>query len=464
MGPVDARSNPDDLTTHKAAREQQAIEELAHTWYAAGVRTTLITVFLVTIVAVPVFEVISDIRTNVANREQLLSQGVAADDLPSRRPRAFRFLDILPSAPQLSSPQRLRGWNDFAPGRLREYENDLVINSAAVGLLRPWVQTVLTRWLDVGNEKVFAGRDRWLFYSDGLDYVTGPGFLDRSASEGLASERDEIASMYARMFPPSDPRTTIVQFHDALQQVGATLVLLPIPDKATISASFLSPRAAVHPAELHNRSWDEFVADMQRRGVALLDVTKDMMRREQNGEQMFRPHDSHWTPGAVDMTAQLLARYLAERTGLLPLDRADYSRSTRSYASVGDLVALLKLPPSQEQRLFPAEPVTVSEVSHSTGGLWQSDPTSDIWLIGDSFLEVYSTQAESRHAGLAEQLSFYLQRPVHRAASHMWGPYLAREALGQTLAQVRDAARGRKVVVWEFAVRNMTAYTWPLMR
>jgi hypothetical protein len=86
-------------------------------------------------------------------------------------------------------------------------------------------------------------------------------------------------------------------------------------------------------------------------------------------------------------------------------------------------------------------------------------------LIGDSFLEMYSVEEGGvvPEAGLAERLSYYLQRPTDRIASHQWGAYGAREALGVSLRRVRERARGRRVVIWEFAIRNLAASAWNLM-
>ena len=41
----------------------------------------------------------------------------------------------------------------------------------------------MTGWLGAGNERVYPGRDGWLFYRPDVEYLTGPGFLDPAVME-----------------------------------------------------------------------------------------------------------------------------------------------------------------------------------------------------------------------------------------------------------------------------------------
>ena len=131
----------------------------------------------------------------------------------------------------------------------------------------------------------------------------------------------------------------------------------------------------------------------------------------------------------------------------------------------GDLVNLLSLSSLRQHSLFPTRS-SVGGVYTLAGARWQPDVASDILLIGDSFLEIYSSEQDGRvaaGAGLAEQLSYHLQRPVDRIAKHT-GEYGVREALGDSIAQLRQQAKGRKVIIWQFAVRKLAFDDWPLMQ
>ena len=69
-----------------------------------------------------------------------------------------------------------------ANGRLRQqiHECEQYLDDHS-WLTRKWqgpTQNWLTRWVGLGNEKVYVGRDGWLFYRPDVDQITGPGFLD----------------------------------------------------------------------------------------------------------------------------------------------------------------------------------------------------------------------------------------------------------------------------------------------
>ncbi|MCP5118094.1 MAG: hypothetical protein GY953_45345, partial [bacterium] len=66
-------------------------------------------------------------------------------------------------------------------------------------------------------------------------------------------------------------------------------------------------------------------------------------------------------------------------------------------------------------------------------------------------------------AGLAEQLSFHLQRPVDRVAINAGGVAATRQRLVQDLAAGRDRLAGKKVVVWQFAIRTLAVGDWELV-
>jgi alginate O-acetyltransferase complex protein AlgJ len=96
-----------------------------------------------------------------------------------------------------------------------------------------------------------------------------------------------------------------------------------------------------------------------------------------------------------------------------------------------------------------------------------------VLLLGDSFSNVYSDRAAFARgagldwgsgAGLAEQLSFALGRPVDRIVRNDDGAFATRRELAAELA--RAAARGRdrlagvRAVVWQFAERELAFGDW----
>ena len=47
----------------------------------------------------------------------------------------------------------------------------------------------MTGWLGAGNERVYVGRDGWLFYRPDVEYLTGRGFLDPAQIERRIDRR-----------------------------------------------------------------------------------------------------------------------------------------------------------------------------------------------------------------------------------------------------------------------------------
>ena len=66
-------------------------------------------------------------------------------------------------------------------------------------------------------------------------------------------------------------------------------------------------------------------------------------------------------------------------------------------------------------------------------------------------------------AGLVEQLSLALNRPVDTILRNDNGAYATREMLSRELAQGNDRLAGKKVVVWQFAARELAVGDWKLL-
>ncbi len=61
---------------------------------------------------------------------------------------------------------------------LDQFERDLSRQSVAQQSVQPRLQLSLARNLGFGTANVILGRDGWLFYRPGIDWLTGPGLLD----------------------------------------------------------------------------------------------------------------------------------------------------------------------------------------------------------------------------------------------------------------------------------------------
>jgi hypothetical protein len=83
-------------------------------------------------------------------------------------------------------------------------------------------------------------------------------------------------------------------------------------------------------------------------------------------------------------------------------------------------------------------------------------------LLGDSFTNVFSLEGMGwgAAAGLGPQLSLALQRPIDVIAQNDSGAFVTRRALARELAAGADRLAGKRVVIWEFAARELSAGDW----
>ena len=181
------------------------------------------------------------------------------------------------------------------------------------------------------------------------------------------------------------------------------------------------------------------------------------------GDPVYLARDTHWRPDAVIAVAQELARFLERETPLE--ERAPVSLDTRRVrvSDRGDIVGLLDLP--AERSPYPSETVEVQQILTADGQPWRPNPTADVLLLGDSFANIFSLEAMGwgTAAGLAEQLSFALGRPVDRLVQNANGAFASREALARELARGHDRLAGKRVVVYQFATRELTHGDWRLV-
>lgn len=63
-------------------------------------------------------------------------------------------------------------------------------------------------------------------------------------------------------------------------------------------------------------------------------------------------------------------------------------------------------------------------------------------------------------AGLAEHLAYHLGQPIDWIARNDAGAYATREMLSSQMAQGRNRLAGKRVVVWQFAARELAVGDW----
>jgi len=67
-------------------------------------------------------------------------------------------------------------------------------------------------------------------------------------------------------------------------------------------------------------------------------------------------------------------------------------------------------------------------------------------------------------AGFAEQLSYTLQRPIDRIVQNDQGAHATRGLLARELGRGADRLAGKRVVIWQFAARELAFGDWRVIQ
>jgi alginate O-acetyltransferase complex protein AlgJ len=427
------------------ARVTQAHLEVGQTTIGRPVAIALTAVFVVVIAAMPFSQAWSD-------PDVLRFPSAAGGDVG--------VIGHGAGEGERGSAPSLRTWvmtrNRDLLDRIQRFTDRLDDQSLLARHLRPVVQLLLTRGASTGNERVYIGRGGWLHYAADVQHLVGAGFLDdrqlarRSATGGSLTNA-----------PAPDPRPALLAFNAALARRGIRLVLLPTPVKAAIHPERLG-RTTVD-APVRNLSFARFATEMRAAGALLFDPAPLLADLGATGEAAYLARDTHWRPEAVVEVAHGLARFLERETALPTREPTQLARRMVGVSNRGDTAGLLGLPDRWSP--YPAERVEVRQVLTADGRPWRPDPSADVLLLGDSFSNIYSLDAMGwgDGAGLAAQLSLALGRPVDSLVRNDAGAFATREALAAELARGRDRLAGKRVLVYQFATRELSQGDWRLV-
>jgi alginate O-acetyltransferase complex protein AlgJ len=338
---------------------------------------------------------------------------------------------------------------------LRQVEKGIEDASYAKAWVQPRAQLWLTRLGRVGNKLAVVGHDGWLYFTPGVLHVGGPGFLDRVTQQ--SREKDALDSGQAALH--ADPLQAIVAFQRALAQRGTRLVLLPMPDKAALEPGPLHGSPGPGTMQAQNIDYERFLEQLRTLGVTVFDARRSAPDRRE--APLYLVQDTHFSPAFMELIARDLAKTVGALGVLPPLGEAPVLQAVEQRVSrVGDLVDMLKLP--DEQQLFQPQSVLVHQVQDESGSAWEPDPAADVLLLGDSFTNIFSLEGMGwgSASGLAPHLALSLHRPIDVIAQNDSGAFATRQALSRELSAGQDRLAGKRVVIWEFASRELSVGDW----
>ena len=385
-------------------RRETAEKELGSTQVKRNVSIVGLVIFSVTLLSVPICQLISA-------------------SLRGEPPHIFRAINLLP-VPNLTE--------------IAQYEDTLEEESVLTHWLLPSVQTILTQAFFIGNEQAYLGRDRWLFYRADIDSLITPD-SQKTASTALAA---------------------IIDFNRQLQARDITLVIVPTPVKPTIHPEKFSARYSNPNAPIQNPNYAAFVETLTAEGVLAYDPAPLLFAAARREPQYLKT-DTHWKPEAMERVAERLAAFIEEKVRLPSEPSFTYVKTPEDTVNIGDIAKMLKLPTGQ--KLFPQERVTRRVVETAIDR--QSAQNSEILFLGDSFSNIYSLAGMGwgDSSGFVEHLSVALARPIDKIVINAGGADATRQALVQALNRGRDRLTGKRVLVYQFATRELFFGDWKLL-
>ncbi len=337
---------------------------------------------------------------------------------------------------------------------LRSYESEMEETSVAANTLRPYMQ-LFSYWLfnDFG-EKALQGKDDWLFYKPGIDYLVKPWVRDKRALE--TDENDNILT--------DDPVKAIVTFRDQLASRGIDLLVVVVPVKPSVYPEKLNP--GFNPVKNNEKiSHSINILDqLNSYGVETVDLFSEFADARSTGEEsadaLFMKTDTHWSARGVRVAAKLIAARVRQYEWFADGD-IDYKIDTIFTDRRGDILEMTGLTDAKFRKInlsFETEKtkclqvynLTVQNDGSTARSLYRDNFTSaDILFLGDSFARIFQTD-EPGSAGIVAHVAYELSQPLASIVSDGGASTLVR----QTLERRSNVLDGKKLVIWEFVERD----------
>ena len=315
---------------------------------------------------------------------------------------------------------------------LRRYEHTLEDASWVASRLRPWVQYAQFAWLRDGGDKALVGRDGWLFYGPGVHYLTERPIRH----EATSTAADAVAG--------------IVDLRDQLAARGIRLLVMPVPNKESVYPERLTRRAAGTSSVCPETR--QLLARLKTADVEVLDLF-GLFAGSKTGsatpsEALYLAQDSHWSPAGVDLAARAVAQRVLQ-LGWIKRGSVSYQLQPSPTRRVGDILRMLQVPQLESEAL--AEVAPCSRVLRAESGEpYEDDVSSEILVLGDSFLRIYQTD-DPGAGGFIAHLASELGQPVTSIVNDGGASTLVRQELNRRPNYLAN----KKVVVWEFVERDI---------
>ena len=377
---------------------------------------------------------------------------------------------------------------------LHAFEQTLKDNWWGQETVRPWMQRTLFLTLGDTGAKALEGRDGWMFYRPGVQYLTEADRLEAGHSE----------SDWAR-HTSGDTRTrsvvrAIVEYRDQFERRRIELLVVPVPGKASVYPDKLTERFDGSSGTFRSpteRLLDE-LKECDVETVNLFDAFRQARSTNlalPQDKTYYLSQDTHWTPAGALIAAKAVARKLRELS-YAPETPWQYETQRVQVTRRGDVPEMMQVPGLRE--CFTPEDVNCEQIHDPIAGLlippvgardgrFKNDHLLDtplessILLMGDSFSRIYQfgePASLDAVAGAAQPAAAGSGKKRLLPGSAGFPSLLARELAasvdyivsdGGAATDVRrrlsvdpEMLENKRFVIWEFAERDIRlgAHGW----
>lgn len=188
-------------------------------------------------------------------------------------------------------------------------------------------------------------------------------------------------------------------------------------------------------------------AGTERLVAELADHGLDVIHVRGESVDEYLKHDSHWRPEMMERHSKRLARMIEEKVdGFVRGDHV-YEERVSEVRNKGDLVRSSSVNQTEET-------VRIRAVE----GIKENPLPAKVLLLGDSYTNIFSAgeMGWGEAAGLGERLSYHLQSKCEVVAVNGNGAHASRAELMRSAGLLR----GKRVVVWQFAARELGREGW----
>jgi len=304
-----------------------------------------------------------------------------------------------------------------------------------INLDQPFLETLKGIHNASDAPRVIKGQGDWAFLKAELRHVSKGDLLNPQGGD--------------------DPVKAILDFHKQLAQLGIELILLPVPPKVMVYPEKLDPQLEGDTRRDYYHY--QLLESLAGEGIEVIDLMPDFLANKAGG-QVYCQTDAHWSPLAIEIAAEKVARILKTKDWYPSLPSGPPLEAKESSITFsGDLVE----DTSQKETL----PI---RLIRTEGGLApRTQEESSLILMGDSHTLVFHAGGDmhAKEGGLVDQLAYELETPLDLIAVRGSGSTASRVNLYRKNKSNPQYLEGKKAVIWCFTFREFTESTsgWKLV-